>query len=208
MITDANRAIIQRAARILTSPAANALRFRLDNITIHSYMMGYLATRLTDDRVHVTVDSSRSNHYDPGTDTINWNSTSVTDPTIVHESVHAVIDATHVGQTVSVATGEAVAYVAESLYAMNAGDDDHTIDDRNLMRASYVLARQIRAFNTANPSGVFVCPANLVADVKAALMGSALAQPWKTTYLQDGIYEGPRRGLIGMMWLEDQRARK
>jgi hypothetical protein len=201
---DPTPALLSRMQRVLSSPAANAVRFQLDNVAIHSYMLGYIATAVGDDRVHVRVDGSRANSYNPEFNTINFIFADPDDATIVHESTHAAIDATNPGLAVTVATGEAVAYVAESVYALNAGFDDHTIDDRGIMRAAYVLARQIRAYNAINPSGVYTCPPSDVATLKSALIGSRLAQDFAKSFVQDGLGEGPRRGLIGSMILQSR----
>jgi hypothetical protein len=202
---DPSPALLTRAQRILTSAPANAIRFRLDNVAIHSYMFGYIGSSIADDRVHIRIDASRGNGYDPAFNTITFTSSDPDTATIVHEATHAVIDATNPGLAVSVATGEAVAYVAESVYALNAGLDDHTIDDRGIMRTAYVLARQIRAFNTTSRTGVFTCPYSDVTALKSALVGSRLAQDFAKSFVQDGLAEGPRRGLIGSMILQSRK---
>lgn len=206
MATEAEiRNLRARADSILRKPACNSIRFRLDNVTLHTFMYGYIGHAIANDRVHIRIDGNRGDSYDPGNDTITFGSTDIPDYTIVHEATHAIIDATHSGKTVTVAAGEAVAYVAESLYALNAGHTSHTIDDPRLMRTAYTIARQIRAFNASQSTGVFTVAAGDVTQIKSDLAGSGLRQAFSHGFVQDGIYEGPRRGLIGMMFIESRK---
>ena len=194
-----------RADSILRTQACNSIHFRVDNVTINSYMTGYIGHAILKDRVHLTVDSDHTNNYDHRNDTINFYSLNEPSWAIVHESIHAVIDATHGGKTVTVGTGEAVAYIAETVYALNAGLTSHTIDDHRTMSTAYRIAKQIRAYNASGATGVYTVPQGEVDAMKAALMGSNLRQDFTQGFVQNGIYEGPKRGIIGMMYLEDRK---
>src|SRR2546423_8403338 len=112
-----------RAENVLSSPACRAVRFRLDNVAIQTFMYSTIANAIREDRVHMRI--GRSRHYDHLTNTIWLDTADVPPYVIVHEATHAVLDATHVGQNITVGTHEAAAYLAETVYALNAGDSTH-----------------------------------------------------------------------------------
>lgn len=181
------RQLRSRMARVLRSKACFAIRFRLDNVGIQTYMYSYIADAIVDNRVHVEIGDGH--HYDYHPNTITFDSLDVEPATIVHEATHAVIDATHSGKNITNGAHEASAYLAEALYDMNV-DDDINVDIPHLARPLYLLARQVKAFNASHASGLFVCPQSDTLYIKAILNGARGANDVNRVDRMDGIGDG------------------
>lgn len=192
-----------RAQGILKSQACMAIRFKIDNVGIQTFMYAYIADAIYKDQVHIRIGEGRG--YDYTSNTITFDSINVDPPIIVHESTHAVIDATHVGKTITVGTHETAAYLAETLYALNSNYNQHIIDDQNIMRSIYKLARKIQNFNSKHQSGLFSCPPDDILYIKRVLEHSALRMNVNREDKMDGIYQGPKQGLIRQLFLESNR---
>lgn len=192
-----------RAARILKSQACLDIRFQLDKVGIQTFMYSYIGSAISDDKVHLNIGTGHN--YNPATNTITFNAIDVDAPTIVHEATHAIIDATHVGQKFTTGVHEAAAYLAETVYALNANYGSHQIDVPHLAPSLYDLARRIKAFNSQNKSGLFVCPASDTFSIIAILGNSKLGMDVDHTEVMDGINEAPHRGLLGHMALESRK---
>lgn len=147
----------QRMAGILKSRGCNAIRFKLENITIVRYMYNYLAGEIEGGRVHVAI--GNGDHFDPKTRTIQFDSGSPLEATIVHECTHALINITHGGKYIFLGAHEAAAYLAEAIYKLTIGGDVAT-DTPHLDRPLRALAKLAVAHNDKNPNGAFVCKQN------------------------------------------------
>jgi hypothetical protein len=180
-----------RMSRILHSKECRAIRFKLDNVTIQTYMYAYIGDAITDRLVQINTATS-GHAYDHLSNTIFVDSHSVAPAVIVHEATHAVIDATHQGKSISVGTHEASAYLAETLYSMACGDDDASVDVPHLDRPLMLLARQVNAFNASHPSGSFVCPDSDVMYIKAIIKSSGLRSNVDRVDTMNGIGQNGR----------------
>lgn len=144
----------QRIAGVLKSKGCNAIRFKLENITISRYMYNYLAGEVESGRLNVAI--GNGDHFDPDSRTIQFDNGSPLEATIVHECTHALIATTHGGKYIFVGAHEAAAYLAESIYKLTIGRDVST-DTPHLDRPLRSLAKLVIAHNATHPNGLFVC---------------------------------------------------
>jgi hypothetical protein len=180
-----------RMSRVLHSKECRAIRFKLDNVVIQTYMYAYIGDAITDRLVNINPNSS-GHAYDPKSNTIIVDSHDVAPAVIVHEATHAVIDATHQGKNISVGTHEAAAYLAETLYSMYCHDDDASVDVPHLDRPLILLARKVNSFNASHPSGSFLCPDSDVLYIKAIIRSSGLRSNVDRVDTMDGIGKNGR----------------
>src|SRR4051812_34436564 len=101
--------------KTLCTPVCNMIRFELDNVSIRYLHYNYVAGLIERDKIHINVSDGHS--YDHDTDIITFDGENVAPNVIVHEATHAVIDAVNPGLTITKATGELCAYLAETIYA-------------------------------------------------------------------------------------------
>jgi hypothetical protein len=141
-------------SHVLASGKCAYSRFVLGPIRLQQFMFNYIAQAILVDAVHLAVGMAHSPGYDHDTDTIYLDSFDISDDTIVHESTHALVDATHAGMTAPLGLHETTAYLAEAIFAIN-DDRFGTIDDPKLMRASHQVAKNVLAFNASNPGETY-----------------------------------------------------
>src|SRR6478735_6077685 len=124
MSSEGERRLMQKVDRTLKSKECFAIRFRLDNIGIQTYMYMYIVQAIRENRIHLEIGDG--DHYDDTTNphTLTLGSADVPARTIVHEATHAVIDATHKGQKLSRGSNEVAAFLAESIYGLYTGESD------------------------------------------------------------------------------------
>jgi hypothetical protein len=173
-----------RAQGVLTSQICNQIRFKLDNVRIQSFMFGYIGTAIGMGRIKFRVGGG--NGYDHKSNTMFLMSEDVPSNEIVHEATHAIIDATNPGLTITKGTGEAAAYLAETVYSIVAFGEPRSLDVRFLTRPVAQLARELIAFNS-NPKVSFVCPDFEVSGIKAILRNSRLVGDINRLDRMDGI---------------------
>ena len=90
--------------------------------------------------------------------------------TIVHEATHAVIDATHKGQTIQKGANEAAAFLAEAVYELLADESWlGTSTPHYFARAFYKLAKNAINHNSNDSLPRFVCPPGDVMNLKALI---------------------------------------
>jgi hypothetical protein len=177
-----------RVGHVLKSPECLEIRFKMGDILIQRFMYTYIAQAIMDDTVHLDIDDG--NGYDHECNTITYDSLDVGPAAIVHEATHALINATNVGKTITKGMHEAAAYLAEALWALNAGRDV-SVDVPHMDRPLRRLARSIQEFNPSNVSGSYVCPPAEVAYLQAVLASSALGMEINRADRQPGIGDGP-----------------
>lgn len=117
------------AAAILRTRPCLDIAFVFAGISFMGYHYGYVADLIQQDRIHVKVGNTGgfTATYDYRWDKITFSSA---DPaqlaapdaraTLVHEATHAVVDLTHKGRSVDYGNNEVAAYIAETLYRLNA----------------------------------------------------------------------------------------
>jgi hypothetical protein len=154
--------------RTLKTNACTAIRFKLDNVRIQTYMYTYMADAVYNDRVHVA--EGRGNGYDDETNTLRFLDADPEPYVLVHETTHAIIDATHPGKSISKGAHEASAYLAETIWAIHVGEEV-SLDVARLDRPVYQLAKKVIAFNQKNKSGLYDCHYNDTFEIKAILNG-------------------------------------
>jgi hypothetical protein len=143
-----------------------------------------------DDTVHLAISNAR--HYDHKTNVLTLDSLNVDPPVIVHESTHALINATHVGKSIRCGSHETAAYLAESLWALNT-DNDVAVDVPHLNQRMYRLARRVKEFNSQNRMGLFVCDPAEVQYMETLMRISANGTDVDRVDVQLGIGDGPKR---------------
>jgi hypothetical protein len=171
-----------RIVRVLATPACAEIRFKLADVRIYRLRYNYLAGLVQADKVHVDFGGPR---YDYKSKTIlldegEW------DATVVHESTHALINISHAGETLTNGVHEASAYVAEALWALNAGRDV-AIDVPHVDIQATRVARKIKDFNARNPVGLYeVEPADYV-NIQTLLKISKNGTDVDSKYVQVGV---------------------
>ena len=92
-MSDDNQKLLRKVVRILKSNECLAIRFKLENISIHTYTYMYIGSVMLEGRL-IRVKVGDGNHYDNTTNpqTLILDSADPPARTIVHEGTHAVID--------------------------------------------------------------------------------------------------------------------
>jgi hypothetical protein len=148
-----------KVGRVLTTGACSLIRFRLANIYIGPFMYNYIAGVIMNGdsnpklKINLRIDSDRG--YDHATNTLILND-GCPDAAFVHESTHALINATHKGQTIWRKNHEAAAYLAEAIWSKNPGKEP-AIDAISLRNRCLGVADNVIAWNKGNPSQAYVC---------------------------------------------------
>lgn len=157
--------LIQKIDRTLKSRECYAIRFQLENIGIQTYMYSFIAQAIHEDRIHAQVGSG--DNYNPLTNpsTLTFSFADPPGRTIVHESTHAVIEATHKGRKIARAANEAAAFLAESIYGLYTGESMEGYPGY-FAPPFFQLAEKVHEFNLNHRSGLFVCPPEDVANLK------------------------------------------
>ncbi len=177
------RALRLRTQAILRSQVCQKIRFKLANVQIQTFMYGYIGSAIADDRVHLRV--GNGHNYNPASNTITFDSEEPDAATIVHEATHAVIDATHVGKTITTGVHETSAYLAETMYTLLTGKDPF-LDVPHLTHPVAQLARSVIAFNKKS-NGVYQCSLSETRGIIAILEHSNLRMDTAHTERMDGI---------------------
>jgi hypothetical protein len=115
---------------VLHSSACLNIQFGLKGSYIMPYGYGYVADALAQGAVQIglaDLGNGRNGDYTPGMlrfrrDALSNATSADVRATIVHEATHAVFDGTCPGKTIARADNEFAAYLAESIYRINAGD--------------------------------------------------------------------------------------
>src|SRR5260221_4984324 len=87
----------------LHSPACRAIRFRVDNVAIQTYMYSYIGDAITNRLIQVDP-TGTGRTYDPASNVLTVDSLHVPPAVIVHEATHAAINATHQGKRITTGT--------------------------------------------------------------------------------------------------------
>lgn len=182
---------------ILRSRACLDIAFTISGMTLMGYGYGYVADMLAQDAVHVLIGNTNgfTARYDGSINTIFYGTRNPADlatvdgrGTVVHECTHAVIDAIRKGRWVDYGDDEVAAYLAQTVYAMNAGDSFNKVGP--VAGPLYAVAKKIKNYRG---EGVYaVDPADIV-GVRAQILSlyGALAKAQgkvvpSSTYM-DGI---------------------
>jgi hypothetical protein len=175
-----------RMSHVLASPKCAYIRFVLGPIQIQSFMFNYIAQAILDDAVHLIIgDPDRGQSYDHRNDTIYYDDLGPNDDAIVHESTHAIIDATNPGLGVSVAIGEAAAYLAEAIFAINDDNRFGTILDPHLATVCHMIAVEAVAYNDKNPGGVYQVSPQQILWMQSKM--DSTRQSMDTVWVQNGL---------------------
>ena len=84
-------------------------------MAIEYLMYNYVANLIEQNKIRIGMSSGRT--YNHISDYITFDSVDVGPEVIVHEATHALIDAVYPGLTITNGTGEACAYLAETIYS-------------------------------------------------------------------------------------------
>jgi hypothetical protein len=177
-----------RIVGVVATPACADIRFKLANVHIHRFMYNYVAGLIQEDRIHVDTDGNPG--YDHNSKTLVLDEDEP-DATIVHESTHALINITHAGKTITKGVHETSAYLAEALWALNAGREiaiDVPVVDRKVGR----LARKIKAFYAGNRMQLYDVEPGDYVDIQQHLAASALKMDINREDVQIGICNGSK----------------
>jgi hypothetical protein len=135
---------------VLRSRACMSIEFGISGMSIMPYGYGYVADMLDQGAISIGFADIGpvTAQYSPSRFTFGRNalaSASSADgrATIVHEATHAQIDGTHPGKYVDRGDNEMAAYLAETIYRINAGDP--TPDDGYIGAPLVTLARKVIA---------------------------------------------------------------
>jgi hypothetical protein len=156
--------LARRVARILRNGSCFKIRFKVDGLFIQTYQYVYIAGAAEDDTVKVRIGTPGpyDAQYDPAANRMTFSSGDVgTTPdgevSIVHESTHAVLDATYGGRgssdraQASFESGELAAYIAETLYAIDRG---FPVNRQGPFAGPiFRLATKVKEHNEKNPAG-------------------------------------------------------
>jgi hypothetical protein len=143
----------EHVARILCTQHTLKIAFRLDNLCITRFMYHSIARAILDDDIHLELGSG--NAYDHETDVMELESTTPKPAAVVHEAMHAIIDAMHKGDTVRKGTHEAAAYLAEAIWALSSGNELY-VDVEPLNQPIRRLAKKVLAHNENPRNGMYV----------------------------------------------------
>ena len=155
-----------RMKTVLCTSHCNQIRFQLDNVKIEFLMYNYVAGLIEQGKIRVKMDSGPS--YDHRTDLITFSDVDTEPNVIVHEATHALIDAVYPGLTITKGTGEACAYLAETIYSWIATGGSRDLDIPHLTAPVSRLAKEVLAYN-ATHSDAYVCPGDQLQYIKGIM---------------------------------------
>ena len=156
----------QRTTRILCSTHCNLIRFQLDNVKIESLMYNYVANLIEQNKIRIGMSSGRT--YNHISDYITFDSVDVGPEVIVHEATHALIDAVYPGLTITKGTGEACAYLAETMYSWATIRASRDLEIPHLTTPVSRLAQNALAHNRSHKQA-YVCPPAEIDSIKAVM---------------------------------------
>jgi hypothetical protein len=107
----------------------------------------YVAQIFQDKRIKITFGNNPGYFHETKEHIIEENAHPAS---IVHESTHILINATHQGQVINQGYHEAAAYLAESLWALNSKRPNH-IENDHICRKCISLAHKVNDYNARNP---------------------------------------------------------
>ncbi len=148
------------------------IRFSIAGITLMGYGYGYIADMLALDSVHVAIGNTGgfTATYDNKSNTITFGTRNPADlgtvdgrGTVIHECTHAVIDAVAKGRSVAYGDDEVAAYLAQTVYSLNAGDKINKVGP--VAGPLYAVASKIRA-----AQGVYVVDPAEIVGVRAQIL--------------------------------------
>ena len=156
----------QRATSILCSSHCNLIRFQLDNVKVEYLMYNYVANLIEQNKIRIGMSSGRT--YNHISDYITFDDVDVGPEVIVHEATHALIDAIYPGLTITKGTGEACAYLAETIYSWVTIGTSRDLEIPHLTAPVSRLAQNALAHNRAHKQA-YVCPQAEVAFIKGIM---------------------------------------
>jgi hypothetical protein len=163
--------------RILRSRACLNIQFTIVGSTIMGYGYGYVADMIEQGGVKITfgntgIGDAQYDHRPHSTPTLTFdpnNPAIASSPSgraqIVHEATHAVLDAVRKGRTIGFGDDEVAAYLAQTIYSLNAGDTINTTGP--LAGPLYQLALKVKRF--PGP-GVYVVRSDEIAGLRMQIM--------------------------------------
>lgn len=153
MATDEDQ-LRNKAESILRPKPCMDIKFTLSGMTLMGYGYGYVAQMLTDGVIKVVIGQTHgfTARYDSSINTLFFGTRNPGDlgtvdgrGTVVHECTHAVVDATQKGKFVAFGNDEVAAYIAQTVYSLNAGDTINTVGP--LSGPLVKIASKIRAYD-------------------------------------------------------------
>jgi hypothetical protein len=165
-----------RVIRILRSRACLSIQFTIVGSTIMGYGYGYVADMIERGGVKITfgntgIGDAQYDHQPHLTPTLTFdpnNPAIASSPSgraqIVHEATHAVLDAVRKGRTIGFGDDEVAAYLAQTIYSLNAGDTVNKVGPFN--EVLYQLALKIKNFG----SGVYVVKPDEISGLRMQIM--------------------------------------
>jgi hypothetical protein len=148
--------------RSLKSPILNLVRFQLNNVKIQYLQYNWISDLVVSGKISLTMSAGRS--YDHMTDTLSIDDADAAFNVIVHEATHAIIDACYPGLKITKGTGEACAYLAETVFNIAWKDEAPYLDMNYLTKPVAQLARRVLAFNAGHPQP-YVCDQGSVDEI-------------------------------------------
>lgn len=156
---------------IIRSRPCLDIAFTIAGMTLMGYGYGYVADMLQDGVIGVAIGPTGGfdASYDSSANLITFSSpdpAKIATPsgrgTVVHECSHAVVDAVAKGKSVAYGDDEVAAYIAQTVYSINAGDSFNKVGP--VAGPLYAIATKIIANKTKKDSPVYVVdPADYVA---------------------------------------------
>lgn len=186
-----------KAVSILRSKACLDIKFSVAGMTLMAYGYGYVADMLAQDVIKVAIGATGvfTAAYDSAHNRITFGTKDPVDlatadgrGTVVHECTHALIDAIRKGRSVAYGDNEVAAYIAQTVYAMNAGDRFNTISP--VAGPVFSIASKIRNYRgegvyTVDPADVVSVRAQILAIYQAVAKSQSKIVPIAT--VMDGI---------------------
>ena len=149
-----------RFASGMGASVMNLVRFKLNNISIQFLQYAWLGDLVKQGRIRIDVGSG--DNYDHNTDIIGIDDPKCWFSNLVHEGTHAIIDGCNPGLTITKGSGEACAYLAETMFSIAWRDEVPDLIIPHLTRPMAALARRALAFNSTRKSS-FECDGRCVA---------------------------------------------
>jgi hypothetical protein len=171
-----------RVIRILRSRACLDIQFTIAGSTIMGYGYGYVADMIEQNGVRIRIGdtggfTAKYDHQPNGTPTLTFDpkdpslaSSPSGRATIVHEATHAVLDAVGKGKTIGYGDDEVAAYLAQTIYSLNAGDTINTVGP--LAGPLYQLALRVKRF--PGP-GVYIVKPDEIVDLRRQILAGYTA---------------------------------